>query len=312
MIYVALIAAGVGTACGALILLAAQRAAVAIQLARERKKRPEFHTATYRLLVQKQEAIDGLPPWLREWLQTTSKRLQRAGVEIPVVRYLLGVLLAAVAGFTVGITLLNNFPAAVVLSMAAFLVPDAIVSGRTQAQRNKVIDQLGAAVRLFAAEFNDTPQVARALARTAQDTPPPLGNILRRASRDLAAGKDKDEVLAYLMRELDTEYGRMFVQLLRIAWEDAAVKSLFSRLAVRIGSLQSLIQKNRSETAYGRWMGIFVNMMVLPMFLVVRRLVPDAASFLTGHPVGRTLVFLSFLSVLVGLVVDRLLSSVDA
>ncbi|MHB1126961.1 MAG: hypothetical protein ACYC2T_08390, partial [Bacillota bacterium] len=106
------------------------------------------------------------------------------------------------------------------------------------------------------------------------------------------------------------DYGLMFIQLLRMAWDDSSVGPLFSKLATRIASLQSMMQKNNSSLAYGRMMGLMVNALIIPMFLVVQLKVPGAREFMVTHPTGRLLVSLSFLSVLVGLFLDRVLSGV--
>lgn len=307
------LAAGLGLGLAAEVAAAAliKSAAEKIKIEPRRDGVDRIPLAVQRMMAQRTEETEGLPPWAKNWLNTVSRRLERAGVKIPVGRYLAGVFLAAAAGVIVGIGYLDNFPAAAVLAAAAFFVPDSLLVGRIQRERQKMINQLGSTVRLFAAEFADTPQVLRALSRTAANVPPPLGKVLQRAVNDLTSGQDKDEVLARLMRELDFEYGKMFVQLLRIAWEDAAVRPLFSRLAVRIAGLQELIQKNQAQVFSGRWVAMLVNIMVVPMFFIVRWLVPGAEDFLTAHPVGRIIVFLSFTSVLVGLLLDRVLTEVD-
>lgn len=268
--------------------------------------------AVRRMLGQWQQPDEKLPAWAAAWLGGLSYRLDRAGVRLPVGRYALGLVFASVLGFTVGVVFLRNLPAAVVLGATAFMAPESVVLGRLQARRNRLVDQLGAAVRIFAAEFQDTPQVPRALAQTAARVPAPLGRVFGRASRDLIVGRDQDEVLGRMMTDLDFEYGRMFVQLLRLAAADAAARPLFSRLAVRISSLQALAQKNRAETAQGRWLAIGVNLLTLPVFFLVQTLVPNADYFLKFHPLGRVLVLMVFLSLLVGLIMDRILNEVEA
>lgn len=263
--------------------------------------------AAVRALRQEED----LPPWARRWVRVTARRLEQAGVAAPPARYLAGVFLGAAGGFAIGAVFLKNIPAAVVIAAVGFLLPDTYLLERITSRRAKMIEQLGTALRIFASEFGDTPQVTTALAVTASRMPAPLGTALKRASRDLSAGKDKDEVLARTMKDLDFEYGRLFVQLLRIAWEDASVRPLFSRLATRVAGLQTLLRRNRVETLYGRVTGIVVNLMIFPMFFAVRHFVPGAARFQVGHPLGRFLVFLCFLSVLIGLLVNRMINEVD-
>lgn len=252
-----------------------------------------------------------LPEWLNSWLEHADKRIKKSGLKIPVTRYIVGMILGAVAGIFVGLVLLKNLSTAIIFGLSAFLVPDVILVSFMQRKRTKMIEQLSSAVRIFAAEFKDTPQVGKALKNTAKRVPPPLGNVLSGVCREIAAGYKKDTVLANMMEELDFEYGRMFVQLLRLAWDDASVQPLFSRLATRISSLQSLMQKNNSSMAYGRIMSVGVNALIIPAMLMVQWKVPGAYEFMTMHPVGRLLISISFLSVLVGLIFDRILSGVN-
>lgn len=254
---------------------------------------------------------DDLPDWLSGWIEHADRRIRKSGLKIPVGRYVLGMALGAIVGIFVGLVVLKNIGVAIILGLSAFLVPDVILVSFMQKKRTKMIEQLGSAVRIFSAEFKDTPQVGRALKNTAKRVPPPLGDVLSNACREIAAGYKKDTVLANMMEELEFEYGRMFVQILRIAWDDASVQPLFSRLATRIATLQLLMQKNNSSLAYGRIMSMGVNALIIPVMLMVQWKVPGAHEFMTMHPVGRLLVSISFLSVLVGLILDRILSGVD-
>lgn len=279
-------------------------------------KRPKvaigIPSVVQRFIEEPNKNTEDLPPWLRRWLSQTLNNLERSGAKISPVRYVSLVLFGALAGFVIGVTLLQNLPAAVLISASAYLIPNQIIRGRLQNSKFKKIEQLGAAIRIFAAEFADTPQVPRAIAETAKRAPDPLGVVFREADRMTIAGKPPDDVCAYLMKELEFEYGRMFVQVLRVAWDDAAAKPLFSRLAARIGGMQSLIQKNRSGLTYSRGMSIIVNVMILPATIGIRFLVPETSTFLVQNPFGRLLVCMAFLSVLAGLVLDKMLIEVEA
>ncbi len=308
--FVAVFGAGLGVSAGGLCY-SALRLLKTPRLALLRRERQEIPPVIRRFLHHGQDNEDDLPPWLRRWSERTSLMLKRSGMRIPVMRYLAGLLVGGAGGFITGVTLMKNLPAAVILALAIALAPDVVLIGRVQNRRNKIIEQLAAAVRIFAAEFGDTPQVPRALSITARKVPAPLGDILRQADTDLAAGKSIDDVCLYLMKELDFEYGRMFVQLLRLAWDDAAVRPLFTRLAGRIANLQGLIYKNASGMAYSRFMGMFVNALILPEFLLMRTVVPETGFFLVYNPLGRLLVVVCFLSILVGMILDRVLSGVE-
>lgn len=281
-----------------------------VTVIRGKDENSDIPLAVRRAMRLKSEAED-LPPVMAAWVNQAEARIKKSGLTVPVGRYLIGIILGIIVGFLVGIVLLNNLAAALVLTLAAVLVPDAVLSSYAQRRQVKIIEQLGVAVRVFSAEFNDTPQVIRALSRTAQRIPAPLGDTLTHVSRRLTNGESKDEVFADLMADLNFDYGRMFVHLLRLAWDDASVRPLFSRLATRIASLQGLMQKNNSEVAYSRFMAMGVNALIIPTFLIVQWIIPGAREFMTQNPAGRLLVTLSFLSILVGLLMDRLLNNME-
>ncbi len=304
----ALAAAGLGAAAGSAVLPLVRRMG---RLRAPKRGKAEKAPPALRRLFQGGKGEE-LPAWARRWLERSYRDLRRAGLGLSFARYAALVAFGALVGFAVGVVWLHNLPAAVLIAASAYLVPDMLLRGRLQAAKARKIGQLGAAVRVFAAEFRDTPQAPRALDAAARRIPPPLGDALREAA-DMAVGKGKspDEVCSYLMRELDFEYGRMFALLLRAAWDDAAAGPLFTRLAARVAGLQGLMQKNRANLAYSRLIALAVNALVLPAALGMRFLVPETGWFLVHHPAGRLLVCLAFLSVLVGLALDRLMGEVE-
>jgi len=284
------------------------RNAFELIIAKQRKR--EMPIAIQRMMKMP-KSNDEIPKWLDQWMKKADERIKKSGASMPVGRYIAGVILGAILGFFIGLVLLKNPVIAIIMFFSGFLIPDMILIGYIQKRRIKIIEQLGAAVRIFTSEYADTAQVPRALYQTAKRMPDPLGSILMKATRNISVGKSKDEVLDDLIKDLDFDYGKIFVYLLGLAWEDSSVKPLFARLATRISSLQSLLQKNNSSLAYGRFMAMGINALILPMYILVRWKIPGAGEFMLVHPVGRLLVTLSFVSVLIGLVMDRVLSEVN-
>jgi len=276
----------------------------------KKQKNEEIPLAIQRIMKMS-KANDELPKWLDSWMQRTDERIQRSGVQIPIGRYFLGIILGAILGFFIGLVMLRNPVVAIIMFFSGFLIPDMILIGYIQKRRLKIIEQLGTAVRIFAAEYADTAQVPRALYQTAKRVPDPLGSILLKSARNISAGKSKNDVLDDLIKDLNFDYGKLFVYFLGLAWEDVSVKPLFPKLATRIASLQSLLQKNNASLAYGRIMAMGINALIIPVFFLVRWKLPGAGDFMLGHPTGRLLVTLSFISVLIGLILDRVLSEVN-
>ena len=251
-----------------------------------------------------------LPKWFAGWAEQLEPKLMDAGVGINAVRYMLFIIVGGLTGFLLGIVILKNVPAAIIIAVSVFLLPEQYLAGKIAQRREKIINQLAPAVRIFYAEYSDTPQVERALLITGERMSAPLGPILFRAGRQLAASHGPDVVFAELAKKLDFYHGRMFAQLLRQAYDDSAVAPLFSRLATKIASYQNLSKKNRSNLAYQGVVARLLNVLVLPVFLAMQFIMPETASFLVGHPVGRIMVTICFASILVGILLDRMLSEV--
>jgi Flp pilus assembly protein TadB len=154
-----------------------------------------------------------LPRWFAGWAEQLEPKLLDAGVGMSAMRYMLFIVVGGLIGFFLGIVILKNIPAAIIIAASAFLLPEQYLSGKIAQRREKIINQLAPAVRIFYAEYNDTPQVERALLITGERMSAPLGPILFRAGRQLAASHDPDVVFAELAKKLDFYHGRMFAQL---------------------------------------------------------------------------------------------------
>lgn len=305
-----LTAIGIGICSGVLGYLLVSVLASRVKLLRLKFVKQNIPYAVRMLNPTTKEA--DMPEWLRRWMAKSEKKLKKAEVKVSSLRFIVWTVLGAVVGFGIGLLILKNLPAAIIAAISAFLIPEQILVGKIQAGQAKMLENLGVAVRMFSAEFADTPQVDRALSRVAAQIHGRLGEVLQKASRELAVAKDPDEVLSKLMEDLDFEYGRMFVQLLRVAWEQGKVaRPLFSRLSSRVSGMQTLVYKNRAGLAHTRLTAIAVNALILPVFLAERHFIPEAGPFMVDNPIGRIIVTLCLLSVLFGVVIDRFMNAVD-
>mgnify|MGYP000894993788 CR=1 FL=1 len=298
---------GLGISAGSVATLLLNRLNTTIK-----KPKPEGLPLAVRQFLEGDKRIEDLPPWLQKWLAGVLNNLQKSGVKISPIRYIIFVLFGAVCGFVLGITIFQNLTAAILISASVYLIPDQLIRRRLQGIKFHKIEQLGAAVKVFAAEYADTPQVPRALKTTSRRTPEPLGAIFREADRMYMAGNNPDKICEYLIKELDFEYGKMFVQLLRVAWGDASAKPLFGRLAARIAGIQSLIMKNKSGLAYSKNMAIIINALAIPAAIGIYFLIPETMEFFVTQPTGRLLVCAVFLNILIGLILDKILNEVEA
>jgi pilus assembly protein CpaF len=242
---------------------------------------------------------------LERWTALAERGMRRRVLAAENIPYLLFVAVLSLAGLWAGAVLLRNPLAGLLLAAGGVVFPEQVRRARERAWREKILEQLGAAVRVFAAEYAETPHPAKALAAAAGRLPDPIGGLLRRAAADLMSargGGDVDRALVRLGRELAGEYGKMFVQLLRLSFEDEAVKPLFGRLAMRVTAQQDLVRKNRLEVSVDRMLALALNLAVIPAYLFVVRMVPEAKEFFLTTAAGKSVVALClFSSVTAGL-----------
>jgi len=296
----ALFIAGTALSAGVLIRLAWELAAAP---ARRRFERLQFTRS-------KEMLSDTLQRWAaraeREMKQGVFKGFSPVQVVVTAA--------AGAAAFTAVAARFRNPLAAALAALLAVLLSVQYRSHVQRARREKIIEQLGAAVRVFSAEYSDTPLTARALDITARRMPEPIGGVLRKAASDLAVARNPDDVdraLVRLGRALHGEYGRMFTQLLRLSFEDQAVKPLFSKLAARITAQQDLIRKNRVEVAMDRTLALLLNILPAPAYFFISRVVPEASEFFLTTTAGKLTVCLCLLSAVLGSLMDVLLGGVE-
>ncbi|MDI6814039.1 MAG: type II secretion system F family protein [Desulfitobacteriaceae bacterium] len=251
-----------------------------------------------------------LPPQVQKWIGDIEERIKHTDIRLTVGKYIFMVVMGVITGLAIGIGVFKNIPAAVILAVGGYLLPERILASREAARQQKILDQLGGAVRIFAGEFAETPQLRKALSETARKVPDPLGKILQEADRELLSGKSIDDVTANIASLIKNEYGRVFAQLLREAENSAAVRSLFSRLAVRIASQQDLVRKNRSQLAGVRILGIMLNALLVPTYLAVNYFIPETNQFLVNNTVGRMIVVFCCASFVAGIILDKAMSRV--
>jgi len=253
-----------------------------------------------------------LPTAVERWVSLASEGMKEKVVGPRGAMYVTIVAMLALAGFVFGFAYLSNSLAAVMLAAAGVVFPEQIRRSRRRAYREKVLEQLGAAIRVFAAEYSDTPHPVKALDASAKKMPDPVGGILKQAVSSLVSAKsssDVDAVLIRMGRELSGEYGKMFVQLLRLSFEDEAVKPLFAKLAARVTAQQDLVRKDKLETAMDRVLVLVLNLAVIPVYFLIVRAMPESGEFFRTAA-GKGIVALCLFSAVTAGLLDILFGSV--
>jgi pilus assembly protein CpaF len=248
----------------------------------------------------------GLSDSLQRWVVQAEKGMGRVGIGWHGKALVVGIPLAAL-GFWFGLANFHNLIAAALLAVIGVLLPDQVIYNREKTYWGKVMEQMGTAVRMFAAEYAETPNAIRAISIIAPQLPDPIRPIFLQLERDFSIGRDANDALINLSKKLNFGYGKLFVQILRLSIEDSAVGPMFTRLSTRLAGQQKLIRKSTVEVAMDRMLAIAMNVAVIPAYILITRAMPDSRLFFLNTAVGRTIIVLCLISAIVGIAMDRLL-----
>lgn len=244
-----------------------------------------------------------------DWSKEAFKQISSASEQFKRPTWLVGIYIALGAMGLIGGTLyFKTLPAGLLCGVLMFLVPEQVISQRLLANNNKLMEQLGMAVRIFTAEYRDTPHPVRALDVTSKKIPNPLGKVLKTTVREFNSGKSIDETLLNLSKKLNSPYGRLFIQLLRQSFDDNAVISLFVKLSARLGSRQDLVQENNKQISSNRFIVTAMNIAIVPAFFTVTRILPESYSFFTQDITGRLIIIIALSSAVGAVLMDRVLN----
>ena len=123
----------------------------------------------------------GLSDSMQRWIMRAEKEigknniLSNAGAVLPFALFL------SAAGFWFGLAVLGNLVAAMLMAAIGVLLPEQILYNRQQAEKEKMMEQLGTAVRMFAAEYIETPNSIRAINQIANQLPDPIGAVFQQS-----------------------------------------------------------------------------------------------------------------------------------
>lgn len=296
---IALGAIGLGVTAAALTL------AISAMTHKSRSLLAEYIAAQIHVIQTKTDDFGS--PWVNRFAEYANPRLSKAGWRLSPLLYLILIAIGGFFGFSFGAGWLNNPGAGIAFGIVAVLMPEELLERVLAHKEERLIKQLAPTVQFFYAEFTESRNVRSALDATAQRVPNPMKSLLMRTSWKLRSGASADEALAELGNELPTEYGRLFAQLLRAAWDDAAAGKMLPKLATRIVSQQTLIEKGRSAMAFQSLLGLAMNVMIVPAFLVVQWQINESFLYMTQTQMGKSVVTIAALSALVGIVMQRVI-----
>lgn len=243
---------------------------------------------------------------MSHWMLDVDRHLKRRKQRVKASVYVVLVTFAALAGVAVGI-LLKNPLAAILMAALAFVVPEQFFSYTLLKSRLKKFDQLVDASAVFAAELQRV-NVVQALENAGKSVPDPVGQIFRRAARDLRGRTDPKQVFSRMFSELDFSYGKDFVGRLADGYQHSGlnpkVAKMFEGLGREMHGKRKILHDKVSQLFSERLVTVVLILLFFPAYAVASSLTPTAWEFLTATTGGRFVVCLYLVSLLIGPLLD--------
>jgi tight adherence protein B len=174
-------------------------------------------------------------------------------------------------------------------------------SRRTRKRREQLADQLAPALQLVVGHLRIGRNVMSAIAEVADDTPAPLGDILREVVSEVRLGAAVDEVLqAVADRENDRHLGVVASAIGLQSRHGGSLVEILETVVETIEEEDRLRRDIRSLTADGRLSATVLLAMPPAMLVIVSLLSPGYTAPLWEHPTGRAMSMAGLVLGLVG------------
>lgn len=249
--------------------------------------------------------------WLESWNNYTTAKLAKTGWKISSYALFNLTVVLGLAGITLGAIVFKNIAITTVVAMSLMSLPVQVLNYVAQRYDKKMAEQMPLAIQTFVAEYEGVKNIREALSRTAKSTGYPLRKCLDQCIRDLAASRIPDEAFKKMALSINNDYGKLWAQMLLASTEDQTVVKMMPKLALRLSTQKMLEYKNSAELSGERKVGILLNILMLPCFILTQFIFPDAREFFTTQTLGKVVIMFMFLSVSVGIALDQLLRRVD-
>lgn len=205
-----------------------------------------------------------------------------------------------------GTWLFRNIVPAILAGLALVLIPFQVAYRKRRKSQIDMLNELATVVRNFADYYEQTGQLMAALDFVGKNTPTRAGKCIKTAYSRLIYGVEEKKVLDNLAKNLDVEYGYVFVDLLKQARLQGSVTTqLFYNLSDRISDEQELMNESIQETAFIKTFNLIMAILPLPIFIILQRMIPGVSEWLTQSLAGRVVVSGCFLSVIAWFFVER-------
>lgn len=203
----------------------------------------------------------------------------------------------------------KNIVPALIASIIVVILPAQIYYWRQKSIKMETLKQLATAAQLFTNEYDLSHSIPKSLNIVSQRIPAPVGVVFRKAYSNLAIGVPHDKVFNTMAKDLKSDFGIIFVQLLRAMYNQGEIiLPLMSSLVTKIRVAQEQENLKQTETTGDRKFNIFLLFLPIAIFIWMQRAVPQINTFLADTLAGRILFTLWLVSIVIWFFIDRIVS----
>ena len=243
------------------------------------------------------------------WLPFTGRMellLDRAGLKISAVRFLLIVCAAALTCFMVIFMLRHDYilasAIAVAVVLAAFIAIIYLKSKRIEKFTEQLPDTLGIMSRSLRASHT----LISAMDLVGQEMPEPTKELFRTAFEQQRLGLGLSEALVNMSERIESLDLRFLVIVITLNREIGGnLAETFDKLAETIRERIKIRRQVRVYTAQGRLSGYFLAILPIVMFIVLGLLMPGYEDPLTKQTKGQIILAIAAVGQLLGFLVIR-------
>lgn len=248
---------------------------------------------------------------LTKWINQMDKIVKRNGLRIKVKKFLLVNIFLFTITLIISIRTFKNLTASIFLAISFFIIPEYVLFLYADYRKRKIEDQMVSAIRIFDAEFTQTRSIEKAFAATSRRSVGQIGIYFADAYTDRLTGVGLDDVLLNLSSKVDSRYWKMFIQLIRQLKEDYKVVTLLPDLISKIETHIELSRNNVESVSAEKIVSLIMALLPIPAFYLMNNIIPETTQFVTENSIGRLFITISFLSLFIYIVLDRIIMKVD-
>lgn len=248
---------------------------------------------------------------ISKWVKDVERRIKKNNVKIKLKRFLLISVVLSGSTFYIGMKLFQNLTASLLLAVIFLIIPEYMLSLYEDRREKKIEEQMVVAIRMFTAEYIQSYSLQKTFAVLSIKMKDPIGKYFTEAYTNLLIGKSKDSILADLSTELNSDYWKMFIQLIYQVEKNKNIINLFSELIIKIETHIELARTNKASLSGERMIAFIMAISPIPIYFVMRGIVPEVETFVVSTHQGRIVITLSFLSIFVFLGLDKIIRKVE-